>query len=217
MVKLAKAVERPLLRGYVHLCAAVLAPFALAGLLLIAGSPRAYVGGAVFGSGLILLYATSAAYHVVRWGPRLRRLMRRLDQSVIFVFIAATYTPFCLQVFGDRWGTDLLIAVWLMAAAGVAQKLTWLGAPRWLDVCLYLAIGWVGIAAGGEIVARLSIGPALLMLLGGLLFSAGAVIYALRRPDPLPRIFGYHEVFHVLVVAGTAIFYALIAGFVLPA
>lgn len=208
--------NRPLLRGYVHLAAAIVAPFALVGLLLVADSPRAYVSGAVFGTGLILLYATSASYHVVRWRPRLHRLMRRVDQSMIFVFIAATYTPFCLQALSGRWGTALLLSVWLVAAAGVVQKLTWAGAPRWLDVGLYLAIGWVGVVAGGELLQRLSIGPALLMVLGGLLFSGGGLIYGLRRPDPLPHIFGYHEIFHVLVVAGTAVFYTLIAAVVLP-
>ncbi len=209
--------NRPLLRGYVHLAAAIAAPFALAGLLLLADSPRAYMGAAVFGTGLILLYATSASYHVVPWRPRLRRLMRRVDQSMIFVFIAATYTPFCLQALAGRSGTAMLLLVWLVAAAGVAQKIAWAGAPRWLDVSLYLGIGWVGLAAGGELVQRLSMGPALLMVMGGLLFSGGGVIYGLRWPDPLPRIFGYHEVFHVFVVAGTAVFYTLIAAVVLPA
>lgn len=209
--------ERPLLRGWVHLAAATLAPFAVVGLLVIARSPRAYVGAAIFGGGLVLLYTSSASYHLIPWRPRLRRLMRRVDQSTIYVFIAATYTPFCLQVLEGHWGASLLVAVWLFAAAGVAQKMAWLGAPRWLDVGLYLAVGWLGLVAGGELIQRLSVGPALLMLLGGLLFSAGGVIYALRRPNPLPRFFGYHEVFHSLVVAGTAVFYTLIAGFVLPA
>ncbi|HEY5477891.1 MAG TPA: hemolysin III family protein [Tepidiformaceae bacterium] len=204
---------RPVLRGVSHLVAAIIAPFALIVLLSIAASPRAYVGASVFGAGLILLFGTSASYHLLPW-PSAKALLKRADHATIFVFIAATYTPFCLMVFGDSWGIPLLVAVWSAAALGVVLKVAWPEAPRWLGVGLYLGVGWLAVVAGWPLAHR---APGLLLGLvaAGLLFSLGSVVYALRRPDPFPRVFGYHEIFHLLVIAGVAINYGLIAGDVL--
>ena len=141
-------------------------------------------------------------------------MLKRADHATIFVFIAATYTPFCLLVFSDAWGIPLLAAVWSLALVGVGLKVVWPDAPRWLGVGLYLGVGWLAVVAAWPLAHRApEVLPAL--LLAGLLFSLGSVVYALRRPNPFPRIFGYHEIFHLLVIAGVAINYGLIAGDVL--
>ena len=204
---------RPVLRGVSHLVAAIVAPPALVALLLIAASPRAYVGGAIFGAGLILLFGTSAAYHLLPWRS-VKAVLKHADHATIFVFIAATYTPFCLGVLGDAWGIPLLVAVWSSAALGAVLKVARPELPRWLGVGLYLGLGWLALVAAWPLAQR---APEVLpgLLAAGLLFSLGSAVYALRRPDPFPRIFGYHEIFHLLVIAGVAINYGLVAGYVL--
>jgi len=208
--------SRPLLRGYFHLCAAFAAIAGLVLIILLAGSARAYVGGIIFATSLILLYTTSATYHRIRWGRRMRLVMRRLDHSMIFVLIAGTYTPFCLLVLNTAWGISLLSVVWGIAGAGIALKLAWPSAPRWLGVGLYLTTGWVAVVASTQIVAWAAAVPLLLLIGGGILYSLGGVIYALRRPNPFPRVFGYHEVFHLLVIAGSVLHYSLVAIYLMP-
>lgn len=206
--------ERPALRGVLHLVAALLAIGGSVWLLLIAGSPSGYVGAAVFGTSLMLLYGTSATYHTITWRPSWRRIVKRLDHAVIFVLIAGTYTPFCLDV-SLAWGVSLLSVVWALAGAGALLKLIWPDAPRWLSVALYVGLGWVGAVGASEVVAHYAGSPIALLLLGGMLYTIGGVIYAARRPDPWPRYFGYHEVFHALVVAGSAVHFATVAVYVL--
>ena len=209
----ATASERPALRGVLHLVAAFLAIGGTVLLLVVADSPSGYVGGAVFASSLMLLYGTSATYHQVRWRQSWHHVVKRLDHAMIFVLIAGTYTPFCLDV-SVAWGISLLAVVWSLAGAGIVLKLVWPDGPRWLSVALYVGLGWVAIVAASEVVDRY-LGSALaLLLLGGALYTIGGIIYALRRPDPWPRVFGYHEVFHAFVVAGSAVHYAAIAAYV---
>jgi hemolysin III len=209
------ALPRPALRGTMHAFAALLSPFALIALLLLAEAPREYVGAAIFGASVLLLYVSSASYHLAPWSHGARRVMKRVDHSMIFVLIAGTYTPFCLIVLGNGWGIPMLCVVWVLSAAGVLLKMLRPDAPRWLGVGLYIGLGWVGAIAAAPIISALP-GVAIAMLLfGGLLYSVGAVIYAMRRPDPFPRIFGYHEVFHALVIAGTAVHFTLIAAYVI--
>ena len=209
--------RRPLLRGAFHLCAI---PAAIAGavlLLLLANSPRAYVGAAIFGASLILVYTTSAAYHRIPWSPRLRGLLRRLDHAMIFALIAGTYTPFCLLVLNTAWWISVLSVVWGIAAAGIILKLIWPGAPKWLSVTFYVTVGWLALVAAPKLVAWFTAGPLALLVLGGLLYTLGGVVYAVGKPNPCPRVFGYHEVFHVLVIAGSVVHYSLVAIYVLPA
>ncbi len=179
-------------------------------MLLIAASPRAYVGGAIFGTGLVLLFATSAAYHLLPW-PSAKPVLKRADHVTIFVFIAATYTPFCLMVFSGAWGVPLLIAAWSFAVLGGVLQVWWAEAPRWLGVGLYLGVGWLALVAAWPL-AHSSPEILLGLVAAGILFSVGSLVYAFRRPDPFPRIFGYHEIFHLFVIAGVVIDYGLIAG-----
>lgn len=212
----APASVRPIMRGTMHLVAALLAPFGLVLLLLIADSPRAYVGASIFAATLIALYATSAGYHLVPWPPRLRRIVARVDHSMIFALIAGTYTPFCLLVLGNSWGISMLAVVWSLAGAGILMVVLWPSAPRWLGVALYMGLGWLAIARGPAIVDDLDVGPLALLALGGAFYTVGALVYALRRPNPFPKVFGFHEIFHVFVIAGSAVHFTLIAVYVLP-
>lgn len=209
------AEPRPILRGAMHGIAAVLTPFAMLTLLLLADSPREYVGAAVFATSLLLLYASSATYHLAPWPARLRRVMKRVDHSMIFVLIGGTYTPFCLIVLDNRWGIPMLSVVWTLAAAGVLLKVLRPDAPRWLGVGLYIGLGWVGVIAAVPIVSALPAAAIVMLILGGQLYTIGAIIYALRRPNPSPRFFGFHEVFHTFVIAGSAVHFSLIAAYLM--
>jgi hemolysin III len=164
---------------------------------------------------MLLLYTTSASYHLAPWSARLRRIMMRVDHSMIFVLIAGTYTPFCLVVLSNAWGIPMLAIIWTLAGAGVLLKVIWPLAPRRLSVGLYLGLGWLGVVAAAPLTAALTDGALAMLLVGGLFYSAGAVVYARRRPNPLPRVFGYHEVFHLFVIAGSTTHFVLIAAYVL--
>jgi hemolysin III len=212
---IAQAIEqRPMLRGVLHLGMAATAPFLLVLLMLIADSPREYVGGAIYASTLITLYVSSATYHNVPWRAPWSGVMKRIDHAMIFALIAGTYTPFCLLVIGTAWGISLLSVVWSLAGAGMLLKIGWPNSPRWLGVALYLGLGWLGIIAAAPVISNLSNGATFALVLGGVLYSLGALCYARRWPDPSPRFFGYHEVFHALVIAGSITHFTLVAAYV---
>lgn len=186
-------------------------------LVLLAGSSRARIAAAVYALSLVSLFGVSAIYHRVNWASlRARLWMRRLDHSMIFMMIAGTYTPFALLVLHGTLALAILIVMWSLALAGTAFNMLWINVPKWLLTLLYLAIGWASVVALPQL-ARAIPAPALgLLLAGGALYTAGAVIYAIRRPDPAPTVFGYHEIFHALVVLAAALQYAVIAVWVLP-
>ncbi len=207
--------QRPLLRGWFHLYAAIAAIAGAVLLLLLANSPRAYVGAAIFGASLILLYTTSAAYHRITWSPRLRGIVRRLDHSMIFALIAGTYAPLSLLVLNTAWWISVLSVVWGIAAAGILLKVVLPGAPKWLSVTLYAIVGWLALVTLPQLLAWFTIGSLALLLLGGVFYTLGGVVYAAGKPNPYPRWFGYHEVFHVLVIAGSALHYSLVAIYLL--
>jgi len=203
--------QKPLLRGVSHQIAAGVALAGLVALVLVAPGPRARLGALVYGLSLVGLFSVSALYHRPTWSPRARLWMRRLDHSAIFLLIAGTFTPICLLV-GDRRAHTMLAVVWVGAGLGILRALLWPRAPRALATGLYLLLGWAAVPLVPAMYR--AIGPVSLGLLagGGLLYSIGAVIYATRRPDPFPRVFGYHEVFHALVVAAAGLHFAVAAG-----
>ena len=192
-----------------------MAPYALVMLIFAADSPRGVVSGAIFGASLIILFSTSASYHLLPLGRRLRGLMKRLDHSVIFVFIVGAYTPFALKTMGNAWGIPVLSVVGGLAGIGVIITLAAPTLPRWIRVSLYLGLGWVGVGAIAEMLTGLPWKALVMLALSGILFSAGGAMYATRRPDPFPRVFGYHEVFHALQVAATVVIYSVVAIYVL--
>lgn len=208
------AVEKPLLRGVSHEIAAFAALAAWIGLVVVAPSPRARAAAGVYGASLLALFAVSALYHRPTWAPRARLFWRRLDHSAIFLLIAGTYTPFCLLL-GGSTGRALLAVIWIGAAAGVVQAVAWPAAPKPLIAVVYVLLGWVILPVLPTL--RLHLGPVFLGLLaaGGIAYSLGAAVYALRRPDPFPRVFGYHEVFHALVVAAAVLHFVVAARAVL--
>lgn len=205
------AIERPKLRGWVHFACALAAPFALVGLILAARSPTGYVGAAIFGAGLVLLFSVSSAYHLLPWRERARRVVGRIDHSTIFVAIAAFYTPFCLGTLSLAWGIPLLAVVWTLAAAGIALKVGWPRAPRPVGVGAYLAVGWLALVGGYPLSRALPVEAVVAIVGAGLLYSAGALAYATRWPNPAPRYFGHHEVFHVCVAAASVVLYGVVA------
>jgi hemolysin III len=210
----ARTPAKPLLRGVSHELAAAAALAAWTALALLAGSDRARAAANVYGSSLFTLFAVSALYHRPTWAPRARMLMRRLDHSAIFVLIAGTYTPFCLLL-GGRSGTALLALVWTGAALGILRSVLWVRAPRPLIAALYVVLGWVIVPVLPAMRALVGGGGLALLAGGGVLYTLGAVVYATRRPDPFPRVFGYHEVFHALTVAAAALHFAVAARAVL--
>jgi hemolysin III len=208
---------RPRFRGVSHQYAFFASLITGAVLIFVAPTRKATTAAAIYAASVSGLFGASALYHRVTWRPATRRWMRRLDHSMIFVLIAGTYTPFALLVLHGTLATAVLGVVWGGAAAGVLLKLVWVDAPKWLMAGIYLALGWVGVATMPQLLSRAGIGAVTLLFVGGALYSAGAIVYALRRPDPRPATFGYHEIFHVLVIAAAAAHYAAIAGYALPA
>lgn len=207
----------PRLRGVSHALAFLLSIAAAAVVVVLAPAGRATVAAAIYGAGLIALFGGSALYH--RWpGPeRFKPALQRIDHSTIFVFIAASYTPIALVVLHGPLGWVILGVVWAGAAAGVAFSLGWIEAPRGMIAGSYLALGWVAVIAIPQLLGNLGLPPLLLLGAGGLLYSVGAIIYARQRPDPWPRTFGFHEIFHALVIAAAAAQYVAVVGWVLPA
>jgi hemolysin III len=201
----------PRLRGHLHFIGTLVSPFALLVLLIIADSPRSFVGAAIFGSALILLHGTSASYHLLRW-----QRLRSLDHSMIFIFIAATYTPFTLKIMGNGWGITLLSVVWGVAGVGVALTVANRRSFRWFLLGLYFTLGWLALVAVTQLVKALPAEAFVALVISGVVYSIGGVVYATRRPDPWPSVFGYHEVFHGLVMIATLLIYLGIAFYVLP-
>jgi hemolysin III len=207
---------RPLLRGVTHAYAFWAALAAASVLTALAPSGAARVSAVVYGSGLCALFAASGTYHRWRWNPRWRPLLRRIDHSTIFVFIAASYTPVALLVMHGTLRWVILAAVWTGAAIGIVLSVAWITRPRMLSSACYLALGWVAVAALPQLVQRLDVAPLVLLGAGGLLYTVGAVVYATKRPDPWPRTFGFHEVFHALVIAAAVVQFVAMAGWVFP-
>jgi hemolysin III len=207
---------KPLLRGVSHQYAFFVSVGCGVGLILAASGGRARIAATIYAVAVSALLGTSALYHRVTWRPSARRWMRRLDHSMIFVLIAGTYTPVALLALKGSLANTILIVLWAGALGGVVFKLVWIDAPKWLFAGVYVALGLVSAAIFGELPAAIGWLGVAGLAAGGLLYIVGAVIYASGRPDPSPRVFGYHEVFHALVLAAAALHYAVIAFAVLP-
>jgi hemolysin III len=208
---------RPLLRGVTHAYAfwVALAAAVVLTALVPAGTPR--VASIVYGLGLCGLFAASGTYHRWRWNPRWRPLLRRIDHSTIFIFIAASYTPVALLVMHGTLRWVILVAVWTGAIIGVVLSVAWITAPRVLSAACYLALGWTAMFALPQMLDALDPAPLVLLGVGGLLYTAGAVVYATKRPNPWPNTFGFHEIFHALVILAAAVQFIALAGWVFPA
>src|SRR3984957_18143095 len=206
----------PRLRGVSHAAAFFLAVVAAAMVVNLAPNGRATVAVAIYGAALAALFGGSAMYH--RWpGPaRFKPLLQRIDHSTIFVFIAASYTPIALIVLHGALAWMILAIAWTGAAAGVAFSLGWIDAPRSVHAGSYLTLGWLAVIALPQLLGELRVAPLVLLGAGGLLYSVGAVIYASQRPDPWPRTFGFHEIFHALVIVAAAAQYVALVGWLLP-
>jgi len=207
---------RPRLRGLLHQYAFFVSLPALPVLILVSATRRAAFAGAVYGLSLVALFGVSALFHRVTWSVPARRWMGRLDHAMISVLIAGTFTPIGLVMLSGPLATMSLALVWGGALAAIVLHVLWIDAPKWLSALVYVALGWSGMAAIPYLVIHGGWGPTVLFALGGALYSAGAAVYALRRPDPAPAVFGYHEVFHALVVAAAVTHYAALALYVLP-
>jgi hemolysin III len=206
----AVAPVKPRLRGVSHMVAAFVFP-ALGLLLVLLAPPRSRWPVVIYTAGVTAMYATSACYHRGRWSVRGKQRMRRLDHSMILIGIAATYTPIAAIGLDGSTARVLLAAVWSLAAGGIAIRNVWLAAPRWLVPGVYIAVGWTALAVLPALWSQLGGVTFALLLLGGLVYSLGALVYGRRRPDPAPAVFGYHEVFHALVLLAGLVFYAAVA------
>ena len=192
---------KPRMRGWLH---AASAPLTLAaGVVLIILSPNAAtrVGSSIFAASALVLFTVSAIYHRGTWSPRAWRFLRRFDHANIFLLIAGSYTPFTLLLLEGRDRTVLLTVVWVGAGLGVLFRIFWSDAPRWLYTPIYIALGWAAVFFFGDFVENAGTTVLTLMVLGGLLYTAGGLVYGLQRPNPSPTWFGFHEVFHTLTIA----------------
>ncbi|MEZ5120207.1 MAG: hemolysin III family protein [Solirubrobacterales bacterium] len=204
---------RPLWRGRTHAWAFVAAVAGGVALVALAPDGRARMALGIYALSVAGLFGVSALYHRVPWrSAAARAWMRRADHAMIFVLIAGTYTPFALLVLKGPTATAILVAIWAGAVAGIVLKLVWIHAPKWLGASAYVALGWVALAALPELLDHAGVTATALLMAGGLLYTAGAVVYALRRPDPIPAVFGYHEVFHALVIAAAALQFGVVAA-----
>lgn len=211
------AAVKPRLRGVSHEWAFFVSLGFGTALILLAKTPKATLAVAIYAVSLSALFGTSALYHRVNWSrPNVRLWMRRLDHSMIFFLIAGTYTPFALLVLDGAIANAILVVVWMGAVAGAIVEMVWIDHPKWVGALIYLSLGWVAVVAFPELWSEMGVAGTMLVAAGGLLYTAGAVVYATQRPNPNPAIFGYHEVFHLFVIAAAVAHFSAVAFFALP-
>jgi hemolysin III len=202
---------KPRLRGIFHEWAFFASLGAGALLLVLSRGGRETVSASVYVAALSAMFGASALYHRISWSPGVRAWMRRVDHSTIFIFIAGSYTPFALLAVKGTLGWTMLIVAWAGAVIGIVFSLAWIHAPKWAAAVVYLTLGWIGVVAAPRLAAGAGLSVSILVASGGLLYTAGAIAYAAKRPDPWPATFGYHEIFHVLVVAAVAAQFVAVA------
>lgn len=212
----AEAAERPRLRGVLHAYTFFAAVGGVGILLARASTTRAVAGAVVYALALLSLFGTSALLHRRRWTPRACAWMRRLDHAMIYVLIAGTYTPIALLVLSPGWSMAMLIAAWTGAVLGIGFQFFWRSAPGWLAQVLYMVNGWLVVLCIPQLAMNLGVGWVVLIMVGGLFYTLGSINLARRRPNPAPAVFGYHEVFHTLVVLAAVVHFVVINVAVLP-
>ena len=216
---IANLLDRPRARGWIHVYSAgtaIVAGAALVPIAWITVSPKAGWATLIYALGIVAMFGISATYHRVHWvSPAAQKWMMRLDHSVIFVFIAASYTPFVLLAMPAHTGVEVLTLVWAGAAAGVVLKMSWPSAPRWVGLPLYLLLGYTAIWFAGTLLDGAGIAVVALLALGGVLYNIGAIFYGFRWPNPWPRTFGHHEFFHAFTAAAALCHYAAAWGLVI--
>ncbi len=202
--------------GLTHLAGALFAALGLVYLLVVGrdAEPRTVAAVAVYGVSMILLYLSSATYHLLRVSPERQLLLRRLDHSIIPVFIAGSYTPFCVVALKSDLGMLMLVVVWALAAFGLFKSLFWIDAPRAVTAGIYVVMGWLVLFVILPLARAVSAPVFGLIFAGGALYSVGALVYAKKRPDPWPPVFGFHEIWHLFVLGGSACHYAAVLSLV---
>lgn len=209
--------KKPLLRGYLHAAAAVIALFCTALLLILSrGDLPKQLSFLIYGLSSIWLFGWSALYHIRTWTPEKRAFLRRIDHANIFALIAGTYTPIIFNVLTGWWRISILVIIWLLALLGMAIAAPRVSISRKITVSLYVLTGWVVIAALPQIVLRVGVAGVLLLLLAGILYTLGAIVYALRKPALWPHVFSYHEVFHLATILANGAFFAFMLIYVVP-
>ncbi len=203
--------------GLTHLGAAIAAAVGLVVLLYLGrGNTLKEVSLLVYGISLILMFLASALYHMIKSRPEVIQRLRKFDHSAIYLLIAGTYTPICLHFFSGFWRWGLLGIIWGMALAGIGVKLFVIKAPRWVTAGIYLLMGWLAISAIREMLQSMPVSALVWLLVGGLFFTVGAVVYITKKPDFWPGIFGFHEVWHIFVILGCLSHFILVAAFIAP-
>jgi hemolysin III len=207
------------INGLTHLLGGLLASVGLIMLLATAargGRLDQLLAFGIFGLSMIVLYTASTLYHLLPLSPAGVARLRRVDHMTIYVLIAGTYTPFCLLALDGVWRVGLLALIWSLALCGILLKLRWMDAPRWLSVTLYLGMGWVAVIATPALFRAVPVGGMAWVLAGGLVYSAGALVYGLKRPNLMPGVFGFHEVWHLFVIAGSACHFWAVLHYIAP-
>lgn len=215
MNMLARIFKDPI-SGLTHLASALAALVGMVVLGILSPPGAARLALLVYGLSLVLLFAASTAYHLIKTSPARELFLRRLDHTAIFLLIAGTYTPVCLIVLTGAWRWGTLITIWTLAIIGTLFQLVFIEAPRWIAVLIYIGMGWLGVVGVAQLWQALPLSALGWLLVGGLLYSSGAIIYTFKKPDFFPNVFGFHEVWHLFVTAASIAHYIFMLGYVLP-
>jgi hemolysin III len=205
-------IVKPLLRGHFHQGAFFFAMGASSMLIANSHGMRQVIAMVIYSISIVALFGISSLYHRPNWSPGPRTWMKRLDHAAIFVMIAGTATPLCLLAMSEESGQKLLIIIWAAALLGIVQSLFWVKAPKLLSAILYIVMGWLAVPYLPEIQNTLGTASIVLLLVGGVIYTAGALVYAFKKPNPWPTVFGYHEIFHIMVIIAAVFHFIVIAG-----
>lgn len=208
------SIQKPILRGHFHQAAFFYSLGICTAMILQTQSKLALTSALIYSIGLCGLFGISALYHRPRWGPRARQWMRRIDHAAIYILIAASATPLCLMALEPKVGHKVLLMIWPCATLGILQTIFWINAPKWVATTFYLLVGFSLAPFLPELYQALGTSKVTLILIGGLLYTLGALVYALKYPDPKPKYFGHHEIFHILVIVASAFHFYVIFGLV---